>query len=163
MLWPRLRRHLRATDVASIRPSGFARGGVWVPVGVSPFLRVSRYEAGELFARHKDVGYCRDELLRSIMTVVIYLEAPGAVSKASSAQVPRAGGDTLLWADPSAPATVTHRFSPRVGNAVVFHHDVDHAGEQVFAGSKIILRADIMFHRYVLCTPLLLAVLQLVV
>jgi len=112
-------------------PSGFGSDGVWTPVCVNPYLRLSRYSAGQRFERHRDVRFCRPDRC-SILSVVIYLSRDDEY----------AGGHTLFYA--AGPAASVR---PGAGSALLFLHSREHAGAEVTAGSKLIRRADVMFQR----------------
>jgi prolyl 4-hydroxylase len=53
------------------------------------------------------------------------------------------GGSTIFY--PSSTNII--KLEPKVGQAVVFHHRVKHEGSEVLAGTKYVLRADVMFQK----------------
>lgn len=71
-----------------------------------------------------------DDNYRSVFTVITYLNEDFT------------GGVTKFIEDEKCVEIV-----PRIGNAVVFNHDILHEGAEVLSGSKYILRTDIMFRR----------------
>ncbi|BDU19378.1 hypothetical protein DYGSA30_08350 [Dyella sp. GSA-30] len=61
------------------------------------------------------------------------------------------GGDTLFYsAGPAGgeeASNVITRIRPRMGSLILFEHDIWHAGEEVTAGTKYVLRSDLLFQR----------------
>lgn len=133
-IWGKLLPYLRSSDLL-VRPFGVGTDGTWVPKGLNSRLRVSVYEPGGHFARHRDSGFVINDSLRSVYTVLIYLNDTFK------------GGETVFFCgrryigDPPK-----YQINPKKGTAVVFTHDTQHAGLPIVSGAKHILRTDIMFH-----------------
>jgi hypothetical protein len=149
----RLRPLLERADLDRVQPAGVGTDGVWALARrfVNLVFRVSLYEEvrwdgregmlavvltllksqGSFFAKHRDNGFVFSDDLRSIMTLVIYLNDGFE------------GGKTVFSPKPEVAEAVT----PVKGAGVCFPHDVRHEGEPVIAGRKWVLRTDIMFQR----------------
>lgn len=96
------------------------------PVGNNERWRGYRYEPGQRFAPHYDGCFRRNEHEESLLSLIIYLDE-GCV-----------GGDTaFLDYDLS--------ITPRAGMALVFQHRLLHEGAEVRAGTKYVLRSDVMY------------------
>ena len=78
-------------------------------------------------APHRDADWRPAPGLRSLLTLLVYL--------CDACE----GGETILHTDP--PLIVP----PRAGDALIFPHDLLHAGAPVRRGEKIVLRTDVMF------------------
>lgn len=95
------------------------------PIGVTPFFRFYRYEGEQKFNMHKD-GRKEHKGNHTRLTILVYLndlEDSGA-TRFRDAQV-----DVF----------------PRVGKAVLFRHELWHAGMPVNNGIKYMLRTDVLF------------------
>jgi len=100
--------------------------GEWRLHGLNERFRFYRYGRGEYFKWHKD-GYFEktpDEV--SMLTFLIYLNASFE------------GGDTQFrW----------ETVRPREGMLLVFPHNQSHQGAEISAGTKYVLRSDVMYER----------------
>jgi hypothetical protein len=143
-LWKRLLPHLCVDDLA-VRPFGYGADGFWVPKGVNPLFRITKYTPGGHFSVHRDGGFVVTDDFRSIYTLMIYL------------QKPYQGGDTKFFdSSHDVPLSLTRQMPPRVpvatvapeeGTALLFTHDVAHEGAEVLQGDKYVLRTDLLFER----------------
>ncbi len=97
-------------------------------VGLNERLRFYRYSPGEFFAVHRDGSYRRDNGERSLLTLLVYLNEP------------EEGGATNLWAGGGE-----IHVRPKAGLALLFAHRLLHEGEVLTAGSKYVLRTDVMY------------------
>lgn len=107
-------------------------------VGINPRWRGCRYQAGERFNIHQDGVFHPDATTRSRLTFMLYLDDAAAF----------VGGDTLFFADgpgTAGAAIEIGRYRPQLGALIVFSHALWHAGDLVLAGSKSILRSDLLF------------------
>ena len=93
-------------------------------IGLNELFRFYKYEAGQVFKRHRDQSYIRNEIEASYYTFMIYLNDNYE------------GGETTFDG-------LTIR--PQQGTALVFLHDLEHEGSVVRQGVKYVLRSDIMF------------------
>ncbi len=128
-LFVRLAAHLPATLER--------RGATWRLVGLNPRLRGCRYRGGQRFTIHRDGPFTAGPRTRSWLTVMLYLDDAEGFT----------GGSTRFFRerDPSvAPWAVVR---PRAGTAIVFDHTLWHDGEAVTAGTKHVLRTDVVYQR----------------
>lgn len=96
--------------------------GVYLP------LRVYRYEVGQHFGLHEDQSYFGPDDEVSLLTLLVYLNEGFE------------GGETEF---PEQGRTIV----PRTGAALLFQHRVLHAGNRVSAGTKYVLRTDVLYRR----------------
>ncbi len=94
-------------------------------VGIGPTIRIYRYGPGQFFGRHRDQKYRRDGTI-SHLALLIYLDAGFT------------GGETIF-------PEVDRVFTPAPGRSLLFQNATLHAGEPVTAGTKHLLRADVMY------------------
>lgn len=97
-----------------------------VLVGGNPRLRIYRYGVGERHGAHWDTVVELGEGVRSLLTLVFYLNE-GFV-----------GGDTDF-------IELERRVTPRVGRALMFQHRILHRASEVEAGEKFVLRTDVLY------------------
>ena len=117
-LWQRIAPHVPARMHGALAPDG-----VMLPV------RVYRYEVGQRFGLHHDQSYARDDGARSLLTLLVYL---------GDARDGLAGGETEF---PEQGRVI----APRAGAALWFQHMLLHAGAPVIAGTKYVLRTDVVY------------------
>lgn len=96
------------------------------PVGANERLRCYRYAPGQRFAPHYDGAFIRNDRQRSLLTLMVYLNEGFA------------GGATAFhdW---------DVRVQPRAGMALLFQHFLLHEGCELIAGTKYVLRSDVMY------------------
>ena len=117
-----------------------ADGADWRYAGVNERIRFCRYRAGQRFNVHQDGVHHRGAAHRSHLTLLVYLTDGAAF----------AGGDTVFYAhgprggDQAAPVELG-RVRPRAGSLLLFDHAIWHAGADVTAGTKHVLRSDVMY------------------
>jgi hypothetical protein len=111
-------------------------GDTWRLVGLNERFRFCRYRDGQRFCIHRDGAHARDPQERSRLTVMLYLNGADRF----------VGGSTRFYASRTGerPIGAVH---PEAGMAVVFDHDLWHDGEAVTAGSKVVMRTDVMYRR----------------
>lgn len=95
-----------------------------VAVGLNPRLRYYRYEPGGRFPLHVDLSYRASAQERSFLTVILYLNDDYS------------GGQTRFG---------SVAVQPVAGMALLFPHELRHEGEAVTAGTKAVLRTDVMY------------------
>uniref|UniRef100_A0A6B2KZA6 Fe2OG dioxygenase domain-containing protein n=1 Tax=Arcella intermedia TaxID=1963864 RepID=A0A6B2KZA6_9EUKA len=127
-LWDIIKKHLMYKDIHHRRPYGFHNEGYWIPVKVNEVLRVSKYKETTYFSYHIDGNFLQTEDLRSIFTVIVYLNDS------------MIGGETALQAGEI-------KVKPETGTILVINHDMRHAGLPVLKKVKYIIRTDILFRR----------------
>jgi prolyl 4-hydroxylase len=93
-------------------------------IGLNELFRFYRYNPNEEFKKHRDQSYIRNANEASYYTFMIYLN-DGFV-----------GGETTF------PNNV---IKPVTGMALIFLHDIEHAGSPIKKGTKYVLRTDIMY------------------
>jgi hypothetical protein len=97
-------------------------------VGLNERFRGYRYTSGQRFNAHFDGAYVRNERECSEITVLRYL-SNGFI-----------GGDTFFH-------DLNVRVVPKTGLALLFDHRLLHEGCAVQAGTKYVLRSDVMYRR----------------
>ena len=95
-------------------------------VGANERFRCYRYRPGQRFAPHYDGAFIRSHRQRSLLTLMVYLNEGFA------------GGATSFhdWGIDVA---------PRTGMALIFQHLLLHEGCELIAGTKYVLRSDVMY------------------
>lgn len=116
---------LLAADIwKELAPLAPARIGNSVAIGLNELFRFYRYKPGEEFKQHRDQSYIRNSHESSFYTFMIYLNGDFE------------GGET----------TFNERaIRPLTGMALIFLHNLEHAGKPVKKGTKYVLRTDIMY------------------
>lgn len=135
---------LYARFLARVATSALEReadGRHWRPTGVNPRLRYCRYEPGEAFHLHQDGVRHEADGRRSFLTFMIYLDDPSHFE----------GGATRFFAHgPGGNADggsnpVLLEIRPSQGSLILFDHGLWHDGAEVLAGTKHVLRSDLLF------------------
>lgn len=103
-------------------------------VGVNPRFRLCRYQAGQFFGRHRDGVYHASKTVASRLSLLIYLNDAGEF----------AGGGTRFFAT-QGQAEPDRIVRAETGTLAFFPHDVWHDGEAVTAGTKYVLRSDVLY------------------
>lgn len=106
------------------RPSIPAQLGHSQAIGLNELFRFYRYQRGHQFRGHFDGSYVRSATEASYFTFMLYLN--------DNFQ----GGDTAFR---------DLRVQPRQGMALLFRHDLYHAGSEVTQGVKYVLRTDVIY------------------
>ena len=101
-------------------------GGKWIPSGLNERFRFYRYKDGQKFRPHVDGAYQRSETELSLITLLIYLNEEFE------------GGTTYLIG-------VNENIHPKTGMLLLFDHKILHAGMAVTAGTKYVIRTDVMY------------------
>jgi predicted 2-oxoglutarate/Fe(II)-dependent dioxygenase YbiX len=95
-----------------------------VAIGLNELFRFYKYQAGQQFKKHRDQSFIRNDVEASYYTFMIYLN--------DNYQGGETSFDDLL-------------IKPQQGMALIFRHDLEHAGNPVTEGIKYVLRTDIMY------------------
>lgn len=101
-------------------------------VGCSPALRLYRYATGQRFARHYDDAVAISPGRTTRHTVLVYLSACG-------------GGETIFYGHKGKALAAV---APAPGRALLHRHGDDcllHEGARVSAGTKYVLRTDVVY------------------
>lgn len=108
----------------------------WVPVGLNERFRYYRYTPGQKFDWHFDGAFTRDTGESSKLTLMMYLNdgCTGGETVFNLRKYVAIKGDEPIL-----------RIRPAAGKALVFRHDVLHTGAVVRAGTKYVLRTDVMY------------------
>ena len=94
--------------------------------GANPRLRLYRYGPGERHGAHWDTVVELEHGVRSLLTLVFYLNDGFA------------GGDTDF-------PELSRRIVPRAGTALLFQHRILHEASEVLSGEKLVLRTDVLY------------------
>ena len=94
--------------------------------GANPRLRLYRYGPGERHGAHWDTVVELADNVRSLLTLVFYLNDDFA------------GGETEF-------PELGRRIAPRRGRALLFQHRILHEAGTVTAGEKLVLRTDVLY------------------
>lgn len=109
-----------------LQPFVPAKVGEMEAIGLNERLRFYKYTAGQQFRQHQDGSYIRNIHEWSLFTFMVYLNEG------------MQGGAT----------TFNHyEVYPETGKALIFLHQLSHAGSPVIAGVKYVLRSDVMYRR----------------
>jgi predicted 2-oxoglutarate/Fe(II)-dependent dioxygenase YbiX len=98
------------------------------PIGANERFRCYRYAPGQRFAPHYDGAFIRNDRQRSLLTLMVYLNDGFE------------GGATAFH-------DFDVRVEPRAGTALIFQHALLHEGCELIAGTKYVLRSDVMYER----------------
>lgn len=96
-------------------------------IGLNEMFRFYRYTKGQRFKMHKDGSYKRNETECSFFSFIIYLNDDFE------------GGETEF--------RKLFSIRPKKGMALIFHHPYRHEGKKLLAGTKYILRTDVMYKK----------------
>ncbi|WP_241759502.1 2OG-Fe(II) oxygenase [Pyxidicoccus parkwayensis] len=100
--------------------------GTWRAVGINERFRCYRYQPGQFFALHRDGAFIRSPQEQSLLTLLIYLNGDCE------------GGETRFPFE-------ERQVIPASGTALLFEHLLLHEGAEVRAGTKYVLRTDVMY------------------
>jgi prolyl 4-hydroxylase len=93
-------------------------------IGLNELFRFYKYGPRQQFRRHRDESYVRNAREASYYTFMIYLN------------------DTFTGGETTFDNLVV---APLKGSALIFLHQLLHAGSEVKSGTKYVLRTDIMY------------------
>lgn len=110
-------------------------GRRWLLEGLNPRFRACRYAGGQAFRLHRDGAWSDAVDRRSFRTLMIYLNDGAEFT----------GGGTRFYRDRRGRPEGMVRVVAEQGAVVVFPHDLWHDGEAVTAGTKVVLRTDLMY------------------
>lgn len=95
-----------------------------IAIGLNEMFRFYKYQPGQLFKKHRDQSFMRNESEASYYTLLIYLNNEFE------------GGTTTF-------NNIT--INPKTGACLIFLHDLEHEGAIITEGVKYVLRTDIMY------------------
>jgi predicted 2-oxoglutarate/Fe(II)-dependent dioxygenase YbiX len=119
----RLRRQVPETMIVEHPKRGRVR---WAYEGLFVPMRIYRYAPGQHFGLHQDQSYVKDDLCRSLLTFMVYLNEDFE------------GGATSF---PDRSLEIV----PVTGKALLFQHAILHGGGRVTRGTKLVLRSDVLY------------------
>ena len=156
-----------------LKPYGFGTDGTWVPIGLNDCFRHSKYAAPSIgFNFHRDSAYIANANERSVLSLVIYCnddykggstlfvkpksdriigqivseELSNGYDNLYEYPIQASIGDESDEYPPvsSVPNRVAH-LDRVCGSAILFNHNIIHAGLPVISGTKYIIRSDVLF------------------
>jgi hypothetical protein len=133
----------------NVKPCGFGTDGKWKYLNVNECFRFSEYVSPNVgFLPHRDATYIKDENNRSIYTIIIYLneEYDGGNTYFCEPKRDRIKGETVNE-ELSEGHETFFTYKPKKCSALIFNHNIVHAGDTVVSGTKYILRSDLVFTR----------------
>ena len=92
--------------------------------GLNERFRFYKYKQGQEFRPHRDGSFVRNSKERSAYTLLIYLNEN---MEGGATEFPK------------------HLIHPITGTAIIFKHEIRHAGLPIIKGTKYVLRTDIMY------------------
>lgn len=96
----------------------------WRPCGMNERFRFYRYTVQQFFKWHQDGTFRRSEHEESFLTFIMYLN-----------DVDTGGATAFPW----------EKIAPKAGSVLVFPHRLRHQGAAIVAGTKYVLRTDVMY------------------
>ena len=108
----------------TLKPFAVTKLGNSVAIGLNEMFRFYKYEPGQEFRKHRDQSFIRNESEASYFTFMIYLNDDFE------------GGQTTFN---------QCVIKPTKGTALIFFHDLEHAGSPLIRGTKYVLRTDVMY------------------
>jgi len=150
ILWNKIKDHI---DIfKDIKPYGFNTAGFeWSPLRINECFRISKYTNGSKgFNPHFDAQYCKSNLERSVLSVVIYLNEckEGGLTrfyKSKNNKMP-ISGMTVNEEIKYNKDYETFDIKPVMGKCIIFPQTLLHAATNV-KGCKYVLRTDIIYKR----------------
>lgn len=119
----------------AVLPQRVQRGGAeWHLQGLNSRFRGCRYRQGQSFTRHRDGAHSQGPRSRSFLTLMLYLNDHHQFE----------GGHTRFYLDRFSEQCV-ESVAPVAGTGIVFDHAYWHDGQAVTAGTKYVLRTDVMY------------------
>merc|ERR1712007_168461 len=107
--------------------------------GLNPCFRVCRYEPGGFFLPHKDGGFEYSDELLSLKTFMVYLNDGFEGAPTNFFEQTQ-----VCYAQPD-PTKIIHELRPETGACVAFNQNLVHDGGMLRAGTKYILRTEVMY------------------
>ncbi|GHE51061.1 2OG-Fe(II) oxygenase [Streptomyces capitiformicae] len=142
-------RTLLSLEVGSDDPTD-SDGRPWRPAAVNPRMRFITYEHGGFIVPHYDSPYFAPDGRRTLLTVVVYLsyEAVGGETRFIADKqndLPFAQRDFSDWPRLAKPEEILSAHRPEPGDALLFWHRTLHDSAPLLAGTKTILRTDVLY------------------
>jgi hypothetical protein len=133
-----------------IRPCGFGTMGKWIPDHINSCFRFNQYVGPSIgFTPHRDATYIRNEDLRSILTILIYLndDFEGGTTSFYKTMTKRTK-EMRVCDEMKSGSDLRFRFSPKQGSVLLFNHNMIHSGDPLpVESTKYLIRTDLVFRR----------------
>lgn len=150
ILYDRIKEYIEIDNkIENIKPCGFGVAGKWEPLCLNNCFRYNQYISPSIgFTAHRDATFIENEDVRSVLTVLIYLNDNFD------------GGDTVFY-DTFGPRSKEEivsdemskgfierfRYKPKSGSILIFNHNMIHEGQKLKKGVKYVIRTDVVFKR----------------
>lgn len=135
--------------LGNIKPCGFGTDGEWRTDSVNKCFRFNQYIAPSIgFKPHRDATFIENEDIRSILTVLIYLNDnfSGGNTVFYDTVGPRDGED-IVADEMKKGYHERFTYNPKRGSVLIFNHNMIHEGAPLLSGTKYVIRSDIVFKR----------------
>jgi predicted 2-oxoglutarate/Fe(II)-dependent dioxygenase YbiX len=126
-LWERVKHHV---------PAEFKRRPV---VGINERLRFLKYGPGDQFQPHMDGEYHRTDGSGQVTKITIQLYLNDQCEGGATTFLE----ERMAWSASQTGEKVA--VNPKVGQVLVFQHDLVHEGSKVTQGQKYVIRSDILY------------------
>jgi len=168
--YSRLMQHsalFRNKEFVNVKPFGLHCHGTWLPAEMSKITKFAKYGPQQRFLPHMDNCLVLNENMRSIFTLLIYLndDFEGGATHfhlRNELQLPlfQENGRIVKKLKQLTPNEIVSNtrhttIKPKRGTCLVFNHDVLHEGDEITKGSKFIIRTELVFKRITHCYLLL--------
>jgi len=131
-----------------LQPCGFGVKGKWKPVKINSCFRYNQYEeASTGFKPHRDATFIEHEDIRSILSILIYLNDDFTGGHTVFYSTGNRTKDQLVSDEMKVGYSILFDYKPKKGSVLIFDHNMIHAGLQLELGTKYIIRSDIIFQR----------------
>ena len=136
--------------IKSVIPCGFGTDGIWEPYKINDCFRFNQYIGPSIgFTAHRDATYIENEDIRSILTILIYLNEDfdhGETIFLKSHNKRQKG--QIVSEELANGYHERFKYKPVTGSALIFNHNMIHLGNKIFENdTKYVIRTDIVFKR----------------
>ncbi len=150
ILYDRIKPYLNDPSLNGIMPCGFGVDGLWHPEKINSCFRYCKYvQNSRGFAPHRDATYIQNENLRSICTILVYLNDNFEGGETSFYKTLQKRKIYQTVADEMKEGFIKrYQYKPIKGSVLIFNHNMIHAGEPLISDSKskYIIRSDVVFN-----------------
>ena len=150
VVWKRINNFIKEKYYENqVTPFGFGTEGEWSPYYINECFRISEYNKGARFNIHRDACYVKNEDIRSIYTIIIYLNDnfQGGETIFYKTNKKRQMCQTVQQEMDNNEYKIKYSYKPKQGEVLIFDHDIIHEGIEVSNGNKYICRTDVVFER----------------
>ena len=157
LLWFRIKGLIEKTftsDGLTVRLAS-STNGFWEPLKINECMRVCEYPPTSIgFKPHYDIQYNESETIKSMLSVVIYLndDFEGGETifyePVDDVAHPLPGGLTVreeIELNQGIDRYNSTKIKPVSGHCVIFDHSIMHSGAEIKNGTKYIIRTDIIY------------------